>query len=313
MAKAMKQAVLFSSTQENPERWVSQLRRLEPDMDLRVWPDVGCLEDIEYAIVARPEKGDLARYPNLKAVFSMWAGVEDLLAEPALKDIAIVRMVEPGLTAGIVAYVVHHVTGIYNKTWYYNSRDWAHPFHSNFQVPQSTCVGILGLGHLGIPCANALVHLNFEVIGYSNSRKSVPQVHSYAGSDELPAFLSRSNILVCILPRTPQTEDIVNSNTLSMLPRGAYVINCGRGESVCDDDLLEFVRNGHIAGAVLDVFREEPLPADHPFWDEPNITVSPHCASKPDPVSGSEVIVRKMEQFKRCEPIDGVVVRERAY
>ena len=309
----MSEAVLFSTTQENPDLWVPQLRRLAPDMDLRLWPDVGSPEEVEYAIVARPEKGDLARYPNLKAVFSMWAGVEDLLAEPSIRHIPIIRMVEPGLTAGIVAYVVHHVTGIYNQTSYYNSREWKHPFHSNFTVPQSTCVGILGLGHLGIPCANALVHLNFQVIGFSSSRKSVPQVQSYCGSDDLPEFLSRSQILVSILPRTPQTENFINAKTLSALPPNAHLINCGRGETVCDEDLLEFVRNGHIAGAVLDVFRKEPLPPDHPFWDEPNITVSPHCASKPDPVSASEVILQKMEQFKRGEAVDGTVVRERAY
>ena len=309
----MKAAVLFSTTQENPERWTSELLRHAPDMDLRIWPDVGDTDEIEYAIVARPPKGDLARYPNLKAVFSMWAGVEDLLAERAIANIPIIRMVEPGLTEGIVNYVVHHVIGIHIQTSYYNSREWVHPFHSNYKVPQATCVGILGLGHLGIPCAEALAYLKFEVIGYSNNRKSVPGIKSFAGQSELTEFLSRSDILVCILPRTPQTDNFVNRDVLSQLPPNAHVINCGRGESIDDADLLDFVRQGRIAGAVLDVFREEPLPGDHPFWDEPNITITPHCASKPNPATASQVIIEKMTAFENGESVDGTVVRERAY
>ncbi len=309
----MGEAVLFATTEENVERWTAELRRVAPDMDLRVWPDVGTVEDIAYAIVARPPSGELTRFPNLKAVFSMWAGVEDLLSDSRLDHLPIVRMTEPGLTNGIVVYVVHHVIGYHMHVSSYQPRVWDHPFQTVYKAPRSTCVGILGLGVLGKACGKALVGLGFDVIGYSSNRKQIPGVHSYAGDDELNEFLSRTDILVSLLPRTPATDNFLNRETLAQLPKGARIINCGRGESIDDDALLEALRSGHIGGAVLDVFRVEPLPDDHPYWDEPNVTVTPHCASKPDPATASLVILEKMEKMKRGEPVEGIVNRARHY
>ena len=309
----MKETILFATTEENPERWTTELRRHAPQLDLRIWPDVGQVEDIEYAIVARPPAGELARYPNLKAILSMWAGVEDLLSDPQLEHLPIVRMTEPGLTDGIVVYVAHHVIGFHMHVSHYRQRSWEHPFHSNYKAPRDTCVGILGLGVLGKACAIALDQLGFKVIGYSARRKQVPNVRSYAGPDELGEFLGQTDILVSILPRTPQTDNFVDRETLAQLPPGARIINVGRGESIDDDALLEAIQSGHLAGAVLDVFRTEPLPDDHPFWDEPNIKVTPHCASKPDPTTASAVILEKMEKLKRGEPVEGIVDRNRYY
>ena len=306
-------AVLLSSTEENIPRWTEELLKNAPTLDLRVWPDVGRVEDIEFAIVARPPEGDLARYPNLKAIFSMWAGVADLLADPRIEQLPIVRMTDPGLTVGIVIYVVHHVCGLHILASEYKPRLWAHPFRVDNKAPESTCVGILGLGVLGSACATALAQLGFSVIGYSNSRKQIPGVQSFAGASELQPFLEQSEILVCILPNTKETDSFLNAETLNLLPRGAKIINCGRGDSIDDDALLAALRSGQIGRAVLDVFRTEPLPPEHPYWDEPNVLVTPHCASKPDPISGSVSILKKMEQFLNGEPIEGIVNRTRAY
>ena len=144
----MGDAVLFVTTEENTERWTAELRRNAPDLDLRVWPDVGQVDDITYAIVARPPAGELVRYPNLKAIFSMWAGVEDLLSDPQLNHLPIVRMTEPGLTDGIVVYVAHHVIGIHMHVSCYQSRKWEHPFHSNFIATKHTPVSYT---HLTLP------------------------------------------------------------------------------------------------------------------------------------------------------------------
>ena len=309
----MSGAVLFATTEENIERWTKELRRNAPDLDLRIWPDVGHIEDIEFAIVAKPPRGDLARYPNLKAIFSMWAGVEDLLLDSSICHLPIVRMTEPGLTSGIVVYVVHHVTGFHIQISEYKPRVWQHPFQTVFKSPRDTCVGILGLGVLGEACAAALTQLGFTVIGFSNSRKDIPNVHSYFGQSQFKEFLNRTEILVCLLPRTSTTDNLLNEQTLAQLPSGACLVNCGRGEPIDDDALLKAVRSGHIAGAVLDVFRTEPLPPEHPYWDEPNVTVTPHCASKPDPATASLVILENMEKMKKGEPIDGIVNRKRAY
>ena len=309
----MQDTVLFATTEEKVERWAAELLRREPGIDLRIWPDVGNIDDITYAIVARPPKGELAKLPNLKAVFSMWAGVEDLLSDPQLDHIPIVRMTEPGLTDGIVVYVAYHVVGIHMHASTYQTKKWEHPFHKNFQAPRATTVGILGLGVLGKACAEALVNLGFTVIGYSNTRKDVPNVKSYAGDAELGQFLSESQILVSLLPRTSATDDFLNRETIGQLPRGAHVINAGRGEAIDDNALLEALRSNHVASAVLDVFKIEPLPEDHPYWSEPNVTVTPHCASKPDPITASGVILEKMRKMNRGESVEGIVNRERAY
>lgn len=306
-------AVLLSSTEENIPRWTEELKKNAPEIDLRVWPDVGREEDIEFAIVARPPAGDLARYPNLRAIFSMWAGVADLLVDESISQLPIYRMTDPGLTIGIVIYVVHHVTGLHILADEYKPRLWAHPFRVDNLSPECSCVGILGLGVLGTACANALVNLGFKVIGYSNTRKEIHGVESFAGQDELKNFLEQTDILVCILPNTTETHNFVNQQTLAYLPAGAKIINCGRGESIDDEALLEALRSGHISKAVLDVFRTEPLPPEHPYWEEPNVLVTPHCASKPDPVSGSVRILEKIESFLKNEPIEGMVDRNRAY
>ncbi len=306
-------AVLLSSTEENIPRWTAEIQKNAPGLDLRVWPDVGRVEDIEFAVVARPPAGDLARYPNLRAIFSMWAGVADLLADESIAHLPIYRMTDPGLTIGIVTYVVHHVTGLHILASEYRPRSWSHPFRVDNKAPDSSCVGILGLGVLGRACAKALTDLEFEVIGYSSTRKEFPNVQSYAGADELKPFLERTDILVCILPNTTATQNFLNRETLAWLKAGAKIINCGRGESIDDDALLEALRSGHVSRAVLDVFRTEPLPPEHPYWDESNVLVTPHCASKPDPGSGSVRILEKIERFLQGEPIEGIVDRDRAY
>ncbi len=306
-------AVLLSSTEENIPRWTEEFQKKAPQLDLRVWPNVGRVEDIEFAVVARPPSGDLARYPNLRAVFSMWAGVSELLKDRRIEHLPIIRMTEPGLTSGIVTYVVHHVTGLHLLTSEYKPRLWKHPFRVDFRSPSHTRIGILGLGVLGTACAVALRQLEFTVTGFSNTRKDVPSVRSYAGQDELRPFLEKTDILVCLLPTTAKTENFLNRETLSYLPKGAKIINCGRGESIDDDALLEALESGHISHAVLDVFRVEPLPPEHPYWEQPNVLVTPHCASKPDPETGSMVILDKMHRFLNDEPIEGIVDRDLAY
>lgn len=306
-------AVLFSTTEENIDRWVAELRTRKPDLDLRIWPEVGNVSDIRYAIVARPPKGDLKRYPNLKAILSMWAGVEDLIADESVPPVPIVRMVEPGLTNGIVTYVVHHVIGFHIHALSIQKGVWEHPFHQYMQVASDTRVGILGLGHLGQACAAALLPFGFQVAGYSNSRKQIEGIESFAGDGELEAFLRRTDVLVCLLPRTAKTDNILNRDTLAMLPKGAGIVNCGRGESIDDDALLESVRNGHISRAVLDVFRVEPLPLDHPYWHEPNIVITPHCASKPDPRTGSATILANIEKLEAGGTVDHTVRKEIGY
>ena len=171
----------------------------------------------------------------------------------------------------------------------------------------------MGLGVLGKETATALVTLGFDVSGWSRSKKSIGGVRSFSGSDELPAFLGQSDILVCMLPLTPETQGIINRDTLNRLPSGAVVINVGRGAHLVEPDLIEALNSGHIAGAALDVFEVEPLPKEHPFWTHPRVTMTPHIASLTNPVTGARVIAKHIERLEAGRELENQVDFARGY
>ena len=254
---------------------------------------------------------DFAPYTRAKAVLSLWAGVEKIVGNPTLTQ-PLTRMVDRGLAEGMTEWVTgqvlrHHlgldrvITG---------GLGWAP------QVPplaRDRTVGILGLGELGRASAEALARLNFNVHGYSRSPKSVPGVTCHSGPGGLSDVLSVSEILVLLLPNTPETENILNAETLALLPKGAVIINPGRGALIDDDALLAALDNGHIAHATLDVFRIEPLPPEHPYWTHPKVTVSPHVAAETRAETAAEVIAENIRRSKAGEPLLYLVDREAGY
>jgi glyoxylate/hydroxypyruvate reductase len=307
-------ALLFLSADDPAEAWRAELRARIPGLEVQIWPEVGDPAAIEVALVWRPPPGELARYPNLKAIMSLGAGVDGLLADPELPDVPLARMVDPSLTRTMTEYVLlavlRHHRGIDRFERAQRAREWAYAF-----PPQAADrrVGVMGLGELGERAARQLVAHGFQVLGWSRGPKSIEGVVSYAGRSELHTFLHRTDILVCLLPLTSDTEGILDAATFAELPHGAFVINVARGQHLVERDLIQALDSGHLAGATLDVFREEPLPADSPLWDHPKVLVTPHVASYCVPASAANGVATNIRRVLAGEPLLHQVDRAKGY
>lgn len=308
-------ALLFKSDIDRGDSWRRVLLELEPGLDLREWPEIGDPNDIEYALVWKPPPGELKGYPNLKAIFSIGAGIDHLASDPELpRNVPVVRMVEPGLTAGMTEFVVMSVLYHHRFMLDYAAQARAHQWREIDQVPAwERRVGIMGLGVLGGDAAEKLVALRFDVAGWSGSPKDLPGVTSFHGADGFLPFLNRSDILVCLLPLTPETTDILDARAFAALPQGAALISVGRGPQVVEEDLLAALATGHLDGATLDVFREEPLPADSPFWDHPRVVVVPHVASMTIARGACEFVIDNIRRFEAGQPLHHVVDLDKGY
>lgn len=311
--------LLFVSAADNAEAWRGELARRLPDLDFRVWPDVGDAADIDCALVWKPPPGVLAGLPNLKVILSLGAGVEPLLADRTLPDVPLVRMVAEGLTEDMAAYVVLQVLRWQRKLDAYTEQQRAGVWKQLGHRPASEVrVGILGLGVLGEAAARALTPLGFQVIGWSRSPKEIRGVETVHGEDGLVALAARSDFLVCLLPLTEGTRGILNAGLFATLPKGAVVINAARGGHLVEADLLaalgdSHLGGGHLGGASLDVFAEEPLPPGHPFWAHPRIHVTPHVAGITHPSRCADHVADAIRRVETGQPLLHVVERGRGY
>lgn len=309
-------ALLFICEGEDPTDWESALRAEIPDLDMRVWPDrVGNPDEIDIVLTWQPPRGLLATFPNLKAILSLGAGIEHILRDPELPPgIPVARLIDPGLQSGMVEFVTMEVLRHHRREPEYRAQQRAGDWRLLRQsLSCDRRIGILGLGHLGAACGEMLTRFGFPVSGWARTEKDLPGIASYTGEDGLFSLLERSDILVCLLPLTPDTEDILDATTLGALPRGAVLINTARGKHVVDDDLIEALDSGQLSGATLDVFREEPLPADHPFWSHPNIIVYPHAAAWTLQESAAPVIADNIVRAAEGRELVGQIEVRRGY
>jgi glyoxylate/hydroxypyruvate reductase len=292
--------LLFRSSVDSADGWRAQLARLAPEIEFRAWPEIGDPADIQYALVWRPEPGLLAALPNLKLIVSLGAGIDHLLADPSLpRGVPIVRLVDPYLTAAMSEYVALQVLRLHRRDLDYQAQQRAGIWR---ELPQKNAaerpVGILGLGVIGRDAAQKLKSLGFPVSGWTRQPQEVGGFQTFAGMAELPRLLAGSEILVCLLPLTGDTDGILNSRTFSLLPRGSGLVNAGRGGHLVEDDLIPALDTGWLSAAALDVFRDEPLPADHPFWRHPRILVTPHIAGITNPATAAPIV---LDNIRRCE------------
>lgn len=309
-------ALLFICEGEDPTEWETTLRAEIPDLDMRVWPDgVGDPDEIDIVLTWQPPRALLATLPNLKAILSLAAGIEHILRDPELPPgIPIARLIDPGLQTGMVEFVVMEVLRHHRREPEYRAQQLAGRWKLLRQtLSRDRRVGILGLGHLGAACGEMLDRFGFPVSGWSRTEKDLPGIKSYTGEDGLFTLLEHTDILVCLLPLTPDTEDILDATTLGALPRGAVLINAARGKHVVEDDLIEALDSGQLSGATLDVFREEPLPADHPFWSHPDIIVYPHAAAWTLPESAAPVIADNIRRAVAGQTLFGQIEVRRGY
>jgi glyoxylate/hydroxypyruvate reductase A len=308
-------ALLLLMPGRDMQGWKKNLLAVDGALDVRVWPDTGNPDEILMVVAWNQPPGSLALFPNLRCVASLGAGVDHILSDPALPPgVAVTRVVDAQLNRMMAEYVclavLHHYRSFGRYEEHKRERKWVQE-----PVPpaEGYHVGIMGMGVIGRTVARALQALEFRVLGWARTPKSLPGVRVFAGKQELDEFLSLSNVLVCLLPLTPETKDILNRHTFSLLPRGAYVINVARGAHLVEEDLLEMIRSGHLSGACLDVFREEPLPPDHPFWQEPSIMITPHVASITRPESVASQIVENYRRLLAGKPLLHQVDPRRGY
>lgn len=262
--------------------WRSTLHELLPDLEVRFWPEPGSLPDIEYLAFMHPDFNALPSFPNLKAMFSRAAGVDDIVGHPRLPKVPLGKIEPPGGDPMMTEYVVMHVLRLHREMPKYQAaqqrKEW---LRVPIRRPEDRRVGFLGFGMMAKAPALVLQSLGFKVSAWVRSPRDKAEVPLFHGAAQLEAFLSATDIVVCLLPLTKSTEGILCARTFAMLPKGAMIVNVGRGRHVVDADLVAALDSGHLEHASLDALWPEPLPPASPLWHHPKVTVMPHVARRP--------------------------------
>jgi len=284
--------------------WKKFLKAELPDLNFQKWSEhTFAPEDVDYVLAWKPGAGEIAKFKNLKAILSLGAGIDGIVCDPELpKDVPVSRLVDRCLTQGMTEYIAYWVLHFHRRMGEYAASmadgNWVNYLQADTEERN---IGILGLGELGSDAARALTAFNFRVSGWSRSPKSQDGVTSFHGADGLKNIVAESEILICLLPLTDETSGILNAGLFAGMPKGSVLINCARGAHLVDSDLIEALDTGHLSAAVLDVFHEEPPKPDHPFWDHPNVTMTPHMASLTVPSSAAIYIADNIRRVERGE------------
>jgi glyoxylate/hydroxypyruvate reductase len=314
--------ILFWLPQADASTWLHSLARALPDAELREWQP-GDNAAADYAIVWHPPRELLAARPGLRAIFNLGAGVDAILAlereKPGTlpKDALLVRLEDSGMAWQMSEYVQHAVLRYLRRFDEYALAQARREWHVLAPHPREAfTVGVLGLGVLGAQVARAVASLGVPVRGFSRSAKTLDGIATFSGElhgAQFDAFLDGVKVLVNLLPATPDTQDILDARVFAKLERGAYLVNVARGSHLVEQDLLDALADGTLAAATLDVFREEPLPHDHPFWREARITITPHVSALTLREEAISQIADKIEALARGETVGGIVHPGRGY
>ena len=300
--------VLFHTSGGNGAAWLDALSRALPEATLVAWSD-STMPPLDYALLWQPPPALLGSLSDVKAIFNLGAGVDALVALPECPhNVPLIRLEDAGMAQQMAEYVAHAVLRRYRELDAYVLSQKEAVWRPRARLPMHEFeVGILGVGVLGTAVAETLSVFGFPLRGWSRTQKNVSGVRMFVGSGGLSPFLAGTHLLVCLLPLTPDTRGLLDRATLSLLPRGAYVVNVSRGALLVDDDLLALIESGHLYGAMLDVFHDEPLPAPHAFWHHPRITVTPHISAVTQIEDSVTQIAAKIRRLEAGEPVSGVV------
>ena len=290
--------VLLKVGRDQVERWHDALKRHNPDIEVRIFPFLGDVTEIDFAVVWQPPLGLLASLPNVKAVMSIGAGVDHILKDPDYpRAVPLVRMVDTGLTAGMVEYITM-ATLMCSRQMYSVFLNQSGQVWDEIEAPlaKNVKVGFLGLGEIGLAAAEMLQRLGYKVMGWTRTEKNLSGITTYAGREGLERMLGWTDILVNVLPLTPDTQGILGAGTFNRMPKGSCLINVGRGQHCKEADLIKALDNDRLACAILDVFQEEPLPVNNPLWTHEKVIVTPHIGGLTKPESSIKAFVRMMEE-----------------
>lgn len=308
--------ILLHRADGKTDPWIKDFGKFLPEAEIEIWHAGEKNQPCDYAVVWAPPEAMLPDLAHVKAIFVTGAGVDALLKYAHLlpAGVPIIRLGDAGMAVQMAEYVTHAVLRYFRRFDEYEAQARAGQW---LPLPQHQkedfSIGVLGMGVLGSRVLEALAPFGFPLRGWSRSEKTIAGVQTYHGPDGLDTFLRGTRVLVCMLPLTPDTSNLVDRTNMSKLPAGAYLINVARGAHLAEPDLLALIKSGHLAAATLDVFRNEPLPAQHPFWQEPRITITPHISALTLRRESIQQISEKIRQFAKGEPVDGVVDLQRGY
>jgi glyoxylate/hydroxypyruvate reductase A len=305
---------LYKGPAQRGAVWAEQFARRMPQMPFQTWPEIGDPAQVRFLAAWEPPPRIAEVLPNLEVLFSVGAGVDQFDFAALPPGLTVVRMVEPGLTACMCEYVSWAVLSLHREMPRYlrqqNLGQWKeHPVR-----PASTRrVGVMGMGMLGRAALAQLRLLGFDCAGWNRSSRNEPGVRCYSGEAEFDEFLARTDILVCLLPLTPETRGILDRRVFDALPEGACVVNAARGGHLVEADLLAALESGRLSAAVLDVCEPEPPTQGHPFWNHPRIWLTPHIASATQAGTAAEALLDNLRRYEAGLPLEGVVDRSRGY
>jgi glyoxylate/hydroxypyruvate reductase A len=307
--------ILLHRGDGNTDPWVKDFARFLPQAEVVVWQDGAAIAPCDYAVLFSPPAAMLADLAHVKAIFITGAGVDGIMKfNEALPDVPVVRLADVGMGIQMAEYVTHYVLRYFRRFDEYDVQarngTWQ-PLPQHQKADFS--VGVMGAGVLGMHVLKALAPFGFPLRCWSRTPKEIDGVTSYAGMGQLDDFLAATRVLVCMVPLTSGTNNLLDRARLSKLPQGAYLINVARGALLAEPDLLTLIKSGHIAGATLDVFRNEPLPPPHPFWQEPRIVITPHISALTLRTESIEQMADKMKALAAGQPIADIVDRTQGY
>ena len=304
--------ITFCCTDTKAEPWLQGLAAVLPGAEISVWQPGAPQAD--YAVVWAPPQQFMDEQASLKALFNIGAGVDALLKLRLPPQALVVRLDDAGMAVQMAEYVCHAVIRHFREFDGYEADMAAGRWgYRKPRLRSDFPIGVMGLGVLGERVARALAQFDFPINGYSRTPKAIDGVRAFTGAEQFNDFLVASRVLVNLLPLTPETANVMNKDTLGRLQPGAYVINVARGAHLVEEDLLALIDSGHVAGATLDVFRTEPLPAGHAFWNHPRITITPHTSARTLRDESIAQIARKMAALERGEAVAGIVNPARGY
>ena len=313
-------SLLVAMTGWHVEDWRARFRAELPDMPVVILGEAFDRRAVHYVASWKHPPGSLGGLPNLAAIFSLGAGVDHLMTDDGLPDVAIARVVDPDLTTRMGEYIMLHCLMALRQQRRYDAQQRAASWEDDRNQPaaRSVRVGVMGLGELGRDAVRKLKVMGFDVAGWSRSPKAVEGLDTFVGANGMAAFLARTDILVCLLPLTLETRGVINAKLLAGLAqdgrlRGAFLINAGRGGLQVEADILAALEAGTLKGATLDVFETEPLPAESPLWSHPAVTVTPHNAAMSEPEAVASLIAAQIRRLEAGEPLEHLVDPKRGY
>ncbi|MBW3544207.1 MAG: glyoxylate/hydroxypyruvate reductase A [Bacteroidetes bacterium] len=310
--------VIIAPSKNNTAYWQTRLReellKKGAAVKVEIWPQVENPDEVLMAVTWKHPYDSLYSFPHLKLISSMGAGVDHILKDKYLPlHWQVVRIVDEQLTSSMSNYLLAAVLNYHKRLYHYHTLKEQHRWGYSETPEVSLRPGILGMGELGTDIAIKLKNLGFNVSGYSRSHKEVEGIETYAGEEELPDFLAHVNLLICLLPLTKNTRDFLNYDFFSKCSKGTYLINVARGEHLVEQDLIRALNETLLAGATLDVFRQEPLPEDHPFWDHPKVFITPHIASVTNPDAAIPQVAENYVRMLRQQPLLNQIDRNAGY